>query len=53
MAVEKYRITGENIYKFDEKGFMIGVGIISAWVMAHEELTSGKIIETSQDSSRK
>ena len=52
MAIEKYRITGENIYNFDEKGFMIGVGITSARVMTHEELASGEIIGASQDGSR-
>ena len=36
----------------DEKGFIIEVGITSAWVMTHEELASSKIIEASQDGSR-
>lgn len=49
MAVEKYRITGDN---FDEKGFMIGIGITLARVMTHEELVSGEIIGASQDGSK-
>ncbi len=50
--VEKYRITGKNIYNFDKKRFMIGVGITAARVMTHEELKSGEIIGSSQDSNR-
>ncbi len=53
MAIEKYRIIGENIYNFDKKGFMIEVGITSAWVMTHKELANGKIIDVSQNGSRK
>lgn len=52
LAVEKYRITGENIYNFDEKGFMIGVGITSVRVMSLEEMRSGKIIGVNQDGNR-
>lgn len=48
MAVEKYRITDS----FDEKGFMIGVGITSARVMTQEELERGEIIGASQDGNR-
>ncbi len=52
LAVEKYRITGENINNFDEKKFMIGVGIIAAQVMTHKKLKSGEIIGSSQDGNR-
>ena len=52
MAIEKYRIIGENIYNFDKKGFRIKVGITSAWLMTHAELASGEIIRVSQDGSR-
>lgn len=52
LAVEKYRITGDNIYNFDEKGFMIGVGITSARVINLEEMRSGEIIGVSQDSNQ-
>lgn len=51
-AVEKYRITGENIYNFDEKRVMIGVGITSVQVMTHEELKSGEIIGAIEDGNR-
>ena len=43
---------GENIYNFDEKRFMIGVGITLLWVMTHEELNSDEIIGVSQDGNR-
>lgn len=51
-AVEKCRITGENIYNFDKKKFMIGVGITSIQVMTHEELKSSEIIGASQDGNK-
>lgn len=51
-TVEKFRITGENIYNFDEKGFLIGVGIISIRVMTHKELRSDEIIGANQDGNR-
>ncbi len=50
--MEKYRITEENIYNFDEKGFIIGAGITSARLMTYEELASSEIIGASQDGSR-
>lgn len=43
----------ENIDNFNKKRFMIEAGIISAWVMTHEELASDKIMEVSQDGSKK
>ncbi len=52
LTVEKYRIMGKNIYNFDEKRFMIGVGITSVWVMTNEELKNGEIIDASQDGNR-
>ena len=42
--MEKYRITVENIYNFDEKGFMIGVGQAVKHIMTKKELRSGEII---------
>ena len=40
------------MYNFDEKGFMIGVGITAARVMTLEEMRSGEIIGASQDRNR-
>ena len=51
-AVEKLRITRENIYNFDEKKVLMGVGVTSVQVMTHEELRSGEIIGASQDGNR-
>lgn len=51
-AVKRYRIIKKIIYNFDERGFMIGVGITSVQVMIHEKLKSGEIIEASQDGNR-
>lgn len=45
--VEKYRIIEENIYNFDEKGFMIRIGITLAWIITHKKLASNKIIKVS------
>ena len=41
------------MYNFDEKGFMIGVGIIIAQVMTLKEMRSREIIGASQDRNRK
>lgn len=43
-AMEKYRITAENMYNFDEKGSMIGIGQAVKRILTREELRSGKII---------
>lgn len=50
--MEKYRITAENMYNFDEKGFMIGIGQAVKHILTREELRSGKIIGASQDGNR-
>lgn len=42
--IEKYKITGKNIYNFDKRGFMIDMGIIAAWVITYKELKSSEII---------
>lgn len=51
-AVEKFRIMGENIYNFDKKGFLIGVGVTSVRVITHEVLRSGEIIGARRDCNR-
>ena len=50
--MEKYRITAENMYNFDEKGFMIGVGQAVKCIMIREKLRGGEIIRASQDGNR-
>lgn len=52
LVLEKYRITRENIYNFDEKKFIIGMSITLVWVITYEEFKSGEIIEISQYSNK-
>lgn len=52
LAVEKYRVMGKNIYNFNEKEFVICLGIIVTWMITYEELKSGEIIRSSQDSNQ-
>jgi hypothetical protein len=52
MVIEKYHITAENIYNFDEKGFLMGFGRSLKRVMAREALKSGRITKAKQDGSR-
>lgn len=51
-AVEKYNITAENIYNWDEKGFVIGQATATQRIMNREALESGRITRASQDGSR-
>ena len=50
--IEKYRITAENIYNFDEKGFLIGYGRSLKRIMTRAALESGRITKSKQDGSR-
>jgi hypothetical protein len=43
MVIEKYQITAENIYNFNEKGFIIGFARSLKRIMAREALESGRI----------
>lgn len=52
-AVEKYRITVENMYNFDKKRFIIGIGQVIKRIIIKEKLWNGKIIKVSQDGNRK
>ena len=52
MVIEKYKITAENIYNFDEKGFMIGFGRSLKRIISAEALTSGRVTKARQDGSR-
>jgi hypothetical protein len=42
----------ENIYNFNKKGFLIGLGRSLKRVMAREALKSGRITKAKQDGSR-
>ncbi len=50
--IEKYRITAENIYNFDEKGFLMGFGRSLKRIMTRAALESGRITKSKQDGSR-
>ena len=52
MVIEKYRITAENIYNFDEKGFLIGFGRSLKRIITQEALRLGRITKSKQDGSR-
>jgi hypothetical protein len=52
MVIEKYRITAENIYNFDEKGFLMGYGRSLKRIMTKAALASGRITKAKQDGSR-
>jgi hypothetical protein len=48
----KWRITAENIYNFDEKGFLIGYRQSLKRVLIRTALESGRITKAKQDKSR-
>ena len=50
--METCSITTENIYNFDEKGFLIGLGSATKHIMVRAALKSGQILGASQDGSR-
>ena len=52
MVIEKYRIIAENIYNFDEKGFLIGFSRSLKRIMTQEALRSGRVTKSKQDRSR-
>jgi hypothetical protein len=50
--VEKFNIEAENIYNFDEKGFLIGKCLASKRIAPIHHLKSKKLLGTMQDGSR-
>ena len=50
--MEKYNITADNLYNWDEKGFLLGQASASKRVMSREALKGGKILGACQDGSR-
>jgi len=49
---EKYNITADNIYNWDEKGFLIGQSNIVKRVMSREALKSRRITRARTDGNR-
>jgi hypothetical protein len=52
MVIKKYRITAENIYNFDEKGFLMGFGRTMKRIISQQALKSGRVTKSKQDGSR-
>jgi hypothetical protein len=52
MVIAKWRITAENIYNFDEKGFLMGQGRAIKRIMTQEALKSGPVTKSKQDGRR-
>jgi hypothetical protein len=52
MVITKYRITAENIYNFDEKGFLMGLGYMIKRIITQEALKSRRVTKSKQDESR-
>jgi hypothetical protein len=46
-GIEKYGITAENLYNWDEKGFLIGLAHAIKQIMTHHALKKGWIIGAS------
>lgn len=51
-VTEKYHITAENIYNWDEKGFMIGRSSVRRRIVTKEAYNSGRIRHFQQDGNR-
>ena len=52
MVIKKYKITAENIYNFDKKGFIISLRRSFKRVITQEALKSGRVTKSKQDKSR-
>jgi hypothetical protein len=50
--IEKHRITADNLYNFDEKGFLMGLGRTLKRIMTLAALKSGRVTKSKQDGSR-
>ena len=50
--VEKYNLTAENIYNWDEKGFLIGLALKMKRIMSRQSHEEGKLQGAMQDGSR-
>jgi hypothetical protein len=50
--IEKHYITANNLYNFDEKGFLIGLGQTLKRIITLAALKSGRVMKLKQDSSR-
>jgi hypothetical protein len=51
MVIKKYQITAENIYNFNEKGFLIGFGRFLKRIITRAALEAGRVTKLKQDGS--
>jgi hypothetical protein len=51
-ALNDHDITAENVYNWDEKGFLIGLLKILKRIMSLEAYKSGRVRQAAQDGSR-
>ena len=51
-AIEKYNVTADCIYNWDEKGFIIGMAAVTKRIMSKKAYESGRIRGASQDGNR-
>ena len=51
-VIEKYNITADNIWNFDEKGFLIGFGRGMKRIMTLEAYKSGRVTKRKHDGNR-
>ncbi len=52
MVIEKYHITAENIYNFDEKGFLMGFGRSMKRIISESAYKSGRVKKAKHDGSQ-
>ena len=50
-GIEKYNITAENMYNWDEKGFLLGLAHAVKRIMTLHAYKTGRIMGASQDGS--
>ncbi|KAF8853236.1 hypothetical protein BDZ45DRAFT_716637 [Acephala macrosclerotiorum] len=51
-VIEKYHITADNIYNFDEKGFLIGIARTMKRIISLETYKSSRVTKNKQDRNR-
>ncbi len=51
-AIDNYNITADNLYNWDEKGFLIGLARTLKRIMTKKLYDSGRIMSVAQDGSR-
>jgi hypothetical protein len=50
--IEKHRVTADNLYNFDEKAFLMGLGLTLKRIITLAALKSGQVTKSKQDGCR-